>query len=138
MSRGDTAIEQVDLSGATREIAEDLRQSQPDRRVEFVIPDGIHAQGDGRLLRVVLENLIRNAWKFTSKHSKARIEFGVQQQNETQVYFVRDDGAGFDMNYAQKLFGAFQRCIRKSPRNRRRAGAVHRLLSTRQQGEGRH
>jgi light-regulated signal transduction histidine kinase (bacteriophytochrome) len=109
ISRGDMAIGQVDLSRAAREIADDLRQSQPDRRVEFVIGDGIHAQGDDRLLRVVMDNLIRNAWKFTSKHSTARIEFGVQRQNETTVYFVRDDGAGFDMNYAQKLFGAFQR-----------------------------
>jgi len=66
-------------------------------------------RGDGRLLRIVLENLIGNAWKFTSKHSTARIEFGLQSQKEIPVYFVRDDGAGFDMNHAQKLFGAFQR-----------------------------
>jgi ligand-binding sensor domain-containing protein/signal transduction histidine kinase len=109
VSRGEMAMGQVDMSLAAREIADDLRQSQPDRRVDFVIPDGIHAQGDGQLLRVVLDNLIRNAWKFTSKHPAARIEIGVQQQQDARVYFVRDDGAGFDMNYAQKLFGAFQR-----------------------------
>jgi light-regulated signal transduction histidine kinase (bacteriophytochrome) len=77
--------------------------------VEFVIQDEIKAKGDGRLLRIVLENLIGNSWKFTSMHPRARIEFGMLRQKETPVYFVRDDGAGFEMNYAQKLFGAFQR-----------------------------
>ncbi|MDP2722139.1 MAG: ATP-binding protein, partial [Bacteroidales bacterium] len=66
-------------------------------------------QGDNHLLRIVLENLIGNAWKFTSKHPTANVEFGVLQQDGMPVYFVRDDGAGFDMKYAQKLFGAFQR-----------------------------
>jgi signal transduction histidine kinase len=109
LSRGEMNIQQVNLSEMTREIADDLRGTQPERRVEFIIQEGIEAQGDGRLLRAVLENLIGNAWKFTSRRPEARIEFGVQQQKEMTVYFVRDDGAGFDMKYAQKLFGAFQR-----------------------------
>jgi light-regulated signal transduction histidine kinase (bacteriophytochrome) len=66
-------------------------------------------KGDARLLRLVLENLLGNAWKYTSKHSHARVEFGIIQQNGKPVYFVRDDGAGFDVAYADKLFGVFQR-----------------------------
>ena len=66
-------------------------------------------EGDGRLLRVALENLLRNAWKFTGKQPRTRIEFGASEQEHTRAYFVRDDGAGFDMAYADKLFGAFQR-----------------------------
>jgi signal transduction histidine kinase/HAMP domain-containing protein len=102
-------IGQVNLSEIAQEFADELLENQPDREVEFIIQAGIKVQGDTVLLRTVLENLLGNAWKFTSNHPKARIEFGMQQQNEMPVYFVRDDGAGFDMNYARKLFGAFQR-----------------------------
>mgnify|MGYP001824149345 FL=1 len=77
--------------------------------MEFVIAEGLAAQGDARLLRVVLENLLGNAWKFTAKNPRARIEFGDIRQNGNRAYFVRDDGVGFDMAYADKLFGAFQR-----------------------------
>jgi len=103
----------VDLSGLARIVAAELQQTQPEREVEFVIVDGIVAEGDACLLQVVLENLLGNAWKFTRKHSRARIEFGVilaeMEGNGRPVYFVRDDGAGFDMAFANKLFGAFQR-----------------------------
>jgi signal transduction histidine kinase len=109
VSRGEINIQQVNLSAMAREIADDLHGTQPERQVEFIIQEGIEVRGDGRLLRIVLGNLIGNAWKFTSNHPTARIEFGMQQQKEPPVYFVRDDGAGFDMKYAQKLFGAFQR-----------------------------
>jgi light-regulated signal transduction histidine kinase (bacteriophytochrome) len=109
VSRGEITIQQVNLGETAREIADDLHGTQPERQVEFIIQEGIEARGDGRLLRIVLENLLGNAWKFTSKHPTARIEFGIQQQKGAPVYFVRDDGAGFDMKYAQKLFGAFQR-----------------------------
>jgi len=108
VSRSDMNIQQVNLSEVAQEIADELHRTHPERQVEFVIHEGIKAQGDGRLLRIVLENLMGNGWKFTSKHPTARIEFGMEQQKNT-VYFVRDDGAGFDMKYGQKLFGAFQR-----------------------------
>lgn len=109
VSRNEMIIQQVNLSYVAQKIANDLHESYPERQVDFIIKEGVEVQGDGRLLRIVMENLIGNAWKFTSKHSKACIEFGVQQQNDTVVYFIRDDGAGFDMKHAQKLFGAFQR-----------------------------
>jgi len=109
VSRGEMNIHQVNLSEIARDIADNFRETQPERQVEFIIQKGIKTMGDARLFRIVMENLIENAWKFTSKHPTALIEFGMQQQNDKSVYFVRDDGAGFDMNYAQKLFGAFQR-----------------------------
>ncbi|MEE8470041.1 MAG: ATP-binding protein [Dehalococcoidia bacterium] len=101
--------EAVDLSSIASEIAEEVRQTQPDRQVEFVINEGVAAHGDAHLLRVALDNLLRNAWKYTGKHPQARIEFGMAQHNGENAYFVRDDGAGFDMVYADRLFGAFQR-----------------------------
>jgi len=109
VNRSELNIQLVDLSEMFREIASDLHKAQSERKVDFIIQEGIYANGDSRLLRIVLENLIGNAWKFTSKHLTARIEFGIQQQKEKQVYFIRDDGVGFEMAYAQKLFGAFQR-----------------------------
>jgi light-regulated signal transduction histidine kinase (bacteriophytochrome) len=100
----------VDLSAMAHLIASELLQSQPDRQVIFSIADGISAYGDALLLRSVLENLFGNAWKYTSLHATANIEFGTTQQADgSEVYFVRDDGAGFDMAYADKLFGVFQR-----------------------------
>ncbi|NOU17529.1 MAG: PAS domain S-box protein [Bacteroidales bacterium] len=109
ISRSEMNIRDVHLSEMAHEIADNLHEAQPKRQAVFVIQEGIKVMGDGRLLRIVLENLIGNAWKFTSKHSTARIEFGMQQQIDSVRYFIRDDGAGFDMKYSQKLFGAFQR-----------------------------
>lgn len=109
VSRSEITVQQVNLSEVAQQIANDLHENWPDRLAEFKIQQGIKVRGDGRLLRIVMENLIDNAWKFTSKHPTAYIEFGQQQQEEMSVYFVRDDGAGFDMKYAEKLFGAFQR-----------------------------
>lgn len=109
VSRSEINIQPVDLSEIVQEIARNHGETQPERQAEFVIQEGIKVDGDSRLLRIVLENLIGNAWKFTSKHPTAKIEFGMQQQKDGNVYFVRDDGAGFDLNYSQKLFGAFQR-----------------------------
>jgi signal transduction histidine kinase len=109
VTRMELSHETVDLSALARTIAAELRETQPHRQVEFVIADGLTVQGDKRLLRVVLENLLGNAWKFTSAHPRARIEFATVQQGGKQVYVVRDDGVGFDMAYAEKLFRPFQR-----------------------------
>jgi light-regulated signal transduction histidine kinase (bacteriophytochrome) len=109
LTRGTLRREDVDLSAMAHEIAAELQAAQPDRQVAFVIAEGIVAHGDARLLRVVLENLLGNAWKFTSKHPRAQIEFGASQGDGKPAFFVRDDGVGFDMAYADKLFGAFQR-----------------------------
>ncbi len=113
VTRAEMRREAVDLSALARLVAAELQQAAPERQVEFVIAGGIAANGDARLLRVVLENLFGNAWKFTSKHSNARIEFGVLYPNGHSagqpICFVRDDGAGFDIAFANKMFGAFQR-----------------------------
>jgi PAS domain S-box-containing protein len=109
LTRNEIRPEKVDLARLAREVAAELARTQPGRQVEFVIPDEIVAVGDARLLRVVLENLVGNAWKFTGRHGRARIEVGVKKQEGRTVYFVRDDGAGFDPACAHKLFGAFQR-----------------------------
>ena len=100
----------VDLSTLAGEIAAELHSTQPERQVEFAIAPGLVADGDISLLRVVLENLLNNALKFTSAHTQTRIEFGAILQADAKLaYFVKDNGAGFDMAYVNKLFGAFQR-----------------------------
>lgn len=109
VTRSEMRLETVNLSALARAIAAELRRPQPERPVEFVIADGVVVHGDPGLLRVALANLLGNAWKFTGKHPRARIEFGVTSPNGQPIHFVRDDGAGFDMAYADKLFGAFQR-----------------------------
>ena len=97
----------VDLSMLAKSIASTLALTQPQRRVTFVIAEGLVATGDAGLLRVALENLLGNAWKFTSKKRRACIEFGCAEN--ASIYFVRDNGAGFDMADADKLFSVFQR-----------------------------
>jgi PAS domain S-box-containing protein len=113
VTRAEMHRETVDLSALARIVAAELQQTESSRQVMFVIADRVFANGDARLLQVVLENLLGNAWKFTSKQSAACIEFGVLRSNtngeDKSIYFVRDDGAGFDMIYAAKMFGAFQR-----------------------------
>jgi PAS domain S-box-containing protein len=99
----------LDISALARSIAAELQKTEPERRMEFRIEDGLETTADARLLRLVLENLLGNAWKFTSKHASARVAFGKTHANGASAYFVRDDGAGFDPAYADKLFGAFQR-----------------------------
>ncbi|MBF6570731.1 MAG: PAS domain S-box protein [Candidatus Binataceae bacterium] len=100
---------EVDLSTIVRQVAKSLQQREPERKVDVMIWDDVAANGDPRLLRVVFENLLGNAWKFTSKTEQANIEFGVLHEAQRTVYFVRDNGAGFDMAHAEKLFGAFHR-----------------------------
>jgi len=101
--------ERVDLTALASSVIADLRKLHPDRQVEVVIQDGVVAYADSRFVRITLENLLGNAWKFTSKTAGARIELGARTEGDETVYFVRDNGAGFDMKYADRLFGAFQR-----------------------------
>jgi PAS domain S-box-containing protein len=100
----------VDLSALANSIASQLQSAQPERRVQFVVQPGLVTHGDAHLLHIALDNLIGNAWKFTSKTPEPRIEFGTTgKENGKTAYFVRDNGAGFDMAFATKLFGPFQR-----------------------------
>jgi len=99
----------VDVTGLVREIIEDLRETQPRKNVEVVIEPEMSAVGDTQLLRLFLQNLLENAWKFTSKHNHARIEFGSRESDGRRVFFVKDDGAGFDMAHSAMLFAPFQR-----------------------------
>jgi signal transduction histidine kinase len=109
MMRAELRRQPVDLSTLARTIAETLQNAEPQRRVEFVIAPDLTVQGDIAMLRAVLENLLGNAWKFSGKVEQARIEFGTTAGDDGPVFFVRDNGAGFDMQYAQKLFLPFQR-----------------------------
>ncbi len=109
LSRIAMHIQSVDISAMANSIADDLQKDQPGRQVALRIEDGLTTTADPGLLRAALENLLNNAWKFTSKRAYAHIEFGQIQVNGTVAFFVRDDGAGFDPAYADRLFGAFQR-----------------------------
>ena len=102
-------IQSFDISALARSIANDLRATQPERQIELHIEEGLTATADPGLARIALENLLSNAWKFTSKRPVAHVEFGRTQVAGTLVFFVRDDGAGFEAAYADRLFGAFQR-----------------------------
>ena len=109
VTRSELRRDPVDLSGLVRTIADELQEAEPNRRVDFVIQHDLTVVGDPQLLRLMMENLVGNSWKFTSKHLQARIEFGCEYRDGEPVYFLRDDGAGFNMDYVDKLFGAFQR-----------------------------
>jgi signal transduction histidine kinase len=109
VTRSELHHDLVDLSAHAKTIANELQRTQPDRQVAFVIAPGLAAHGDERLLHLVLENLLANAWKFTGGCACPHIEFGAVPCDGQIAYFVRDNGAGFDMAYADKLFGAFQR-----------------------------
>jgi light-regulated signal transduction histidine kinase (bacteriophytochrome) len=101
--------ESVDLTAMAEEIGAEFQRAHPDRKVKSVVAPALAADADARMVRVVLNNLLGNAWKFTSRHEQARIEVGAREQDGQHVFFVRDNGAGFDMAYAGRLFGAFQR-----------------------------
>ena len=113
VTRGAMSRERVNLSSLAQAVAGELREARPDRGVEFTVQKGLEVWGDPRLLRVALVNLMGNAWKFTEKEPEARIEFGqdeeLSRKGRVPVYYVSDNGAGFEMAYADKLFGAFQR-----------------------------
>jgi light-regulated signal transduction histidine kinase (bacteriophytochrome) len=109
MTRQEMKRQRVDLSSICREVVANLRQEQPGRTVEVSIQPGCTGEGDPQLLRVLLENLLGNAWKYTRTTSGARIEFGVEHEAEGDIFYIRDNGVGFDMVYASKLFSPFQR-----------------------------
>jgi PAS domain S-box-containing protein len=109
LSRGEMRRERTDLTALVQGIATDLRQQEPSRSVAIRVQPGLTAWGDAGLLRIALENLLGNAWKFTSKNPAATIEVGQAESQGIPTFFVRDDGAGFDMAHASKLFRAFQR-----------------------------
>jgi light-regulated signal transduction histidine kinase (bacteriophytochrome) len=99
----------VDLHEVVEAIAGDLRRKQPERKVDFVIAEGVKVKGDREMLRIALENLLDNAWKFTGGRQTAKIEFGVIEEDGKRNFFVRDNGAGFNMAYANTLFQPFHR-----------------------------
>lgn len=109
VTRASMKLVSVDLSQLVQGIAAELQRTHAERRLSFNITPNLKAYADPNLLQIVLENLLNNAWKFTSKREQAQIEFGSKHENAETIYFVRDNGAGFDMAYANKLFGAFQR-----------------------------
>ncbi len=109
ITRSEVHRTNVNLSELAETIAAELNEQAPERAVQWKITPGLNAQADMNLIRIALFNLLQNAWKFTSNHPIAQIELGQTQSKGVTVFFVRDDGAGFDMNYAGKLFGAFQR-----------------------------
>jgi PAS domain S-box-containing protein len=109
VTRAEMKREQVDLSMLAREVASNLAGASPERQAELTVQPGVVAVGDIVLLRAVMENMLGNSWKFTSKHPSAKIEFGKTERDGKIVYYVRDNGAGFDPKYADKLFAPFQR-----------------------------
>jgi PAS domain S-box-containing protein len=112
VTRREVKKQTVDLTELAEEVLKDLQQSEPQRKVDCSIQTGLQAKGDKQLLHIVLANLLGNAWKYTSKQPEARIEFGSKKENGETVYFVEDNGAGFNMEFAKKLFVPFQRMHR--------------------------
>ena len=109
IGRAGLARQPIDLGAIARQIVDDLRGRDPERAVDVEICAEIHTEGDRKLVRILLENLLGNAWKFTSRVARARIEVGARVDTEPATYFVRDNGVGFDMSHASKLFRPFQR-----------------------------
>jgi len=109
VARSEPVLDEVDLSSLAEEIISQLKDQEPERSATIDIEPGLKTTGDRHLLRAMLENLLGNAWKFTSKSDETHIQFGVSSGNSLPVFFVRDNGVGFDMRYADKLFGVFQR-----------------------------
>jgi PAS domain S-box-containing protein len=109
IGRAEMHFREVDLSAVTQSIAGDLQRQSKDRQVSFAIQPGVISRADDGLIRIVIQNLLENAWKFTSKIPEACIEFGTSEHGAERVYFVRDNGAGFAMTYADRLFTPFER-----------------------------
>jgi two-component system NtrC family sensor kinase len=130
VGRAELRRDRIDLSSIARVVAEELEKNDPDRQVILCIQDQLLAEADSRLMRVAFENLIGNAWKFTVKVSEPRIEVGANQTGEDTVFFVRDNGAGFDMQHAENLFRPFQRLHSESdfPGTGIGLATVHRII----------
>jgi signal transduction histidine kinase len=109
ITRGEMRKEAVDVSQLAESVNQELQESQPGRRVDFIVAQGLRTQADSKLLRILLQNLLSNSWKFTSKRADARIEIGRTDENGSSSFYVADNGAGFDPAYSDRLFGAFQR-----------------------------
>jgi two-component system sensor histidine kinase/response regulator len=109
VTRADMRDQEVDLSSIAGLILTRLQDSEPERKMDAKIRPGVLVAGDSQLLKIAMENLLENAWKFTAKEPESRIEFGMMQASGEVTYFVRDNGAGFDMTYNDRLFGPFQR-----------------------------
>ncbi len=108
-TRAEIRRQPVNLSAMAQMVLDELARAQPDGSTEIIVQPNITVEADARLLRIVMTNLLGNAWKFTRKTAQPRIEFGADESDDQCAYFVRDNGAGFDIKYAHKLFGAFQR-----------------------------
>jgi signal transduction histidine kinase len=130
VTRRELHREEVDLSGLASAVLAGLARAEPERQVEIDIGAGLMGHGDPHLLRLALDNLLGNAWKFTSRQPSARIEFGARHEGDRPVYYVSDNGVGFDMAYADKLFGAFQRLHpgREYPGTGIGLATVHRIV----------
>ncbi|WP_250546377.1 sensor histidine kinase [Geobacter sulfurreducens] len=109
ISREDIERRNVSLSSIARSVGRELSEREPDRKVELEVADGINGCGDPRLLRILFENLLGNAWKFTARVERPKVEFRMESRDGKNVYVVRDNGVGFDMRYVHKLFGSFER-----------------------------
>lgn len=131
VSRGELTREPVDLTARAGRIIAELREADPERSVEVVIADGLVASGEPELLDGALQNLLSNAWKFTSAREQAYIEVGAYEEDGRRVFFVKDNGAGFDMAHAGQLFKPFQRLHRASefPGTGVGLASVHRIVA---------
>ncbi len=132
LSRSQIVKQEIDISALVDAVAQMLKQAQPDRSVVVTIAPGLKAYGDIKMLRILFENLLGNAFKFTTKRNDALIEVGQTTDNEGRVVlYVRDNGAGFDMVYADKLFGAFQRLhtVHEFPGNGIGLATVQRIIN---------
>jgi light-regulated signal transduction histidine kinase (bacteriophytochrome) len=109
LSRVELTITTTDLSVLAESAAAEFRAASPDRKADFVIQPGLVASADRSLIQIALQNLLGNAWKYTRQKEETKIEFSSFRQDNKTVYFIRDNGVGFDMRYVNKLFGAFQR-----------------------------
>lgn len=109
ISRQEMSLQEIDMRAIADSIVKELRQAEPERKVDVVIAQELKATGDARLMHIALSNLFGNAWKYTSKKPVAKIEFGTMEKSGEMVYFIRDNGVGFDMAQANRLFAPFQR-----------------------------